>query len=542
MTTTTASSLKIPARWPRGAALAERVALVAVAAFLVYLAVRLRAVIGASYANGDNASALVLAQFLGERGHEGVVLGDYRWLEPLYALHLTRWLPAHRQAWEVAPFALYALTVAMAWWTVRRAVSGGAALGVALAMAAPSPIVLGFVGVPNAHAHTLTHSVLLSVFLVTAPGLAARGRPARAAWALALAVTLAAGATSDPLLLVGPVPAFLVACAVGERLKLLRRDVALLGGVACCAGVAAGLGLAAYATHAGIVSSGNPLALATAEQLAPHTRLLLESLALYGHGRIGGPVTVLTAVLELAGLVVMIGVPLLLLRGRTPALAFVTAADRPPAARLLLVFCAVVVAGVGGAFIASASPLDIYATRYTLALWPALLTLWAILAPPATARLALAALASVAAVLGCVQLARGDYTTPTSEFPQGAEVGALERFAAAQHVDHGYAGYWESATITAQTDFGLRLYPVIMCGAHSDGRCPPTVHRLDAWYTPQRRPMRTLYVVDEVALGVGTVVQAPPVRWGAPVAQATFGHLHAWVYDYDLARRLPEGS
>jgi hypothetical protein len=31
--------------------------------------------------------------------------------------------------------------------------------------AAPSPIVLGFVGVPNADAHTMTHSVLLGAFL-----------------------------------------------------------------------------------------------------------------------------------------------------------------------------------------------------------------------------------------------------------------------------------------------------------------------------------------------------------------------------------------
>jgi hypothetical protein len=542
MGTTNASARAAGPARTRTPALVERAALLIVGVFFVYLLVRLRAVISASYVNGDNASALVLAQFLGERGHGAVVLGDYRWLEPLYALDLTRWLPAHRQVWEVAPFAVYALTVAMAWWTVRRAVSRGAARGVALAMAAPAPIILGFVGVPNAHAHTLTHSVLLGAFLVTAPALPAWRPWQRAAWAVALAATLAAGATSDPLLLVGPVPGFLVACAVGVRLGILPRAAALLAGGACLVGAAAGLGLAAYATHEHIVDSGKAIVLAPAEQLAPHARLLLEALGLYGHGRIGGALTAFQAVVELVGLAIMIGVPVLLLRGRTGALASMRDPERTPAARLLLVFCAVVVAGVGGAFIASSSPLDIYAARYTLAMWPALLTLWAILAPADLGRIALTVLASVAAALGCVELARGDYTTPTSAFPQGPEVGALQRFVQAQRLDHGYAGYWEAAAITAQTNFRVRLYPVVTCGVNRDGRCPPTVHRLDAWYVPKPRPVRTFYVVDEVAIGVGTVIDVPPARWGPPAKQATFGKLHVWVYDFDLAGRLPEGT
>jgi hypothetical protein len=40
----------------------------------------------------------------------------------------------------------------------------------------------------------------------------------------------------------------------------------------------------------------------------------------------------------------------------------------------------------------------------------------------------------------------------------------------------------------------------------------------------------------------GTAVDVPPTRCGTPAEQATFGKLHVWVYDYDLAARLPEGA
>jgi hypothetical protein len=102
VTTTTTRTVRTGWR-PALEAWTTRAAVAAVSVFLVYLALRLRAVIGAQYANSDNASALVLAQFLGDHGHGAVILGDYRWLEPLYALHLTRWLPAHRQAWSSWP-------------------------------------------------------------------------------------------------------------------------------------------------------------------------------------------------------------------------------------------------------------------------------------------------------------------------------------------------------------------------------------------------------------------------------------------------------
>jgi hypothetical protein len=524
---------------------ALRAAYLAVAVFLLYLLARLRAVLGATYANSDSASGLVLAELLGDKGSGYAALGDYRWLEPLYAMHLTRWLPSHRVAWELAPYAVWALTVAGTWWTVRRTASARAAGVVALCLAAPSPIVLGFVGVANAHTPSAAHTVLLSAFLVTLPGLGARSRPTRAAWALALAVTLAPG-ISDQVLLVGGVLGFLVAVAAGWRLGLVARGVALLAAGACVMGVAAGQVLTELAKHDGIRTTGKTFATATADQLTPHARLLLEGVALLAHGRLGGPLTLIDVVLELVGVAAMAGVAWLAFAARRPALALVRgataaadgapAAPQPPAARLLAVFWLAAIGGVVAAFVLTSAPSDIYTTRYVVLAWPGLLVLAVLLVPARRAVPALALLATLCAVLGVVDLARGTYTTPTSPFPQGREVGALEKLVAAEGLDHGYAAYWDAATITAQTDFKARVYPLGSCDGTLDHLCPSQAHHLQSWYVPKPGRVRTFYVLDDVA--IAPVIGAPPTRLGTPARTVVLGRLHVFIYNYDIAGRL----
>ena len=191
------------------------VAIAAVGTFLVWLLADIGSVTGALYRNPDNASSFVLAELLDDRGSGYVILGNYPWLEPLYALHLTRWLPDHRQLWEAGPFVLYLASVVLIGWQVGRGVSKRAGLVVALAMAAPAPLVLGYVAVPNAHGHTLFHVALLGAFAVSVPSVAGWGGAKRALWAVGLAVTLAPGASSDVLLLIGGVLPFLMALAYG---------------------------------------------------------------------------------------------------------------------------------------------------------------------------------------------------------------------------------------------------------------------------------------------------------------------------------------
>src|SRR5438093_4302901 len=137
------------AKRPSGESVAIAFAGLSVLVFLIWSAIRIHGLLASIYQNSDIASAPVLAELLGERGSGLVTLGYYPWLEPLYALHLTRWLPDHRVAWEILPFALYGAVVALVGWTVRRTVSTAAGVAVALAMAAPAPLVIFFLGAPN---------------------------------------------------------------------------------------------------------------------------------------------------------------------------------------------------------------------------------------------------------------------------------------------------------------------------------------------------------------------------------------------------------
>src|SRR3954452_13976238 len=153
------------ARRGRGVTLEDLVIGVATAAvgvFLVWSAIRIRDITSPMYANSDIASAPVLAQLLPDKGSGHVVLGFYPWLESLFALDLTRWVPSHVSFWKAAPFLVYGLTVALAGWTVARTVSSRTGFLVALAMAAPAPLVLFLLGAPDQRLPALAHAVLLA--------------------------------------------------------------------------------------------------------------------------------------------------------------------------------------------------------------------------------------------------------------------------------------------------------------------------------------------------------------------------------------------
>jgi hypothetical protein len=284
-------------RWATYAALA------AVGAFLIWALVRAGEITGLIYQNADAAGALVLAEFFDERGSGSVVLG-YFWLEPLYALRLTRWLPAHHQVWEAGPFVVYAATVALVGWTVMRSVSRRAGLVVGLAMAAPAPVVLRVIGTPVVHQHTLTHGVILAAFLITLPRVAAWNRGRQLLWGAALALTLAPGASSDIPLLIGGVVPFLVAVLYGWLTALVPRSSAAIAATGCLAGTAGGLFLRIIAENDMIIADpgGEDFPPATPGEALEHVRLLLEVIALFVHGRWDGPFPVLDDALALGAI------------------------------------------------------------------------------------------------------------------------------------------------------------------------------------------------------------------------------------------------
>jgi hypothetical protein len=503
----------------------------AVIAFLIWAAALAGNIVEAVYTSADGAAPLLYAEYFDERGDDELVLGSSPWFEPLYALVMTKWLPNHVEVWKAGPFLLYALTVSLTGWTVARAVSRRAGLLVGLAMAAPIPTVFLFViGAANSHGHTLFHAVLLAAFLVTLPKLDGWARPARLLWATGLAITLAPGASSDVILILGGVLPFLVAVAFAGWLRLVHRGTALLAASACAVGTAGGRVIARLIEDQGIRTNGAEFPFADGAQAVENVGLLLEDVATFAHGQFGGSANTLDGALELIAIAAVVTVLVLVYRARHRLVGVVMKPGIPVERRLLTVYWAAAAAAVATAFVGSSAPdgQGIGSTRYVLILWPALLTLGVAVYGRRSLPV-VATIATVSAILGCLQLDRGDYAAP---FPvaHGEEAGRIERFVTAQGADHGYAGYGDAMTLTVQTDFDVRAYPVEPC-TNGTELAPYSGSHQGSWY--QGKPdVRTFYLVNPAS---APSVPPPPAHWGPPAAMATFGPLQLYVYDHDLA-------
>lgn len=511
------------------------IASAAVGVFLIWSAIRIRDITAHLYENSDIGSAPVLAQLLPDKGSGHVVLGYYPWLESLFALDLTRWVPSHIAFWKAAPFFVYGAIVVVVGWTVWRTVSLRTGFLVSLAMAAPAPLVIYLLGASNQRLPTLAHAVLLAAFLITTPSLERWRWHARVIWAAGLAVTLAPGVASDLLIVLGAALPFLAAVVLGWRLGLLSRDITALAGSACLVGALGGWGLERLAEHFEIVYAPPGWDVASPSTAASNGWLLLKELALFAHGRFDtGPGTAdALDVAWIAAAVAAIGATLLLAVLITRAARrFLTDAGRPASVRLLAIYWAVSLLLVSGPFVFTTVPVGINSVRYVFTLWPALLTLAAVVYGRRV-HVWFAALAGVAAVIGCVELNRNWYTPPELVYATPAEAETLERVAAAHHLDHGYASYWDAMPITLLSDFKVRAYPIEPCGRVA--YCPFHLHVIESWYTP-KPGARSFYIVGDQTLQ--PPLGPPPASWGPPAKTIRVGHLTVYVFDYDIATRL----
>jgi hypothetical protein len=527
-----------PVRRVRGVPLEDLViwvAAVCVTVFVVWSAFRVRDMAAQMYANSDISSAPVLAQLLPDKGSGYIVLGFYPWLESLFALDLTRWVPGHVAFWKAAPFLVYGITILLVGWTVWRTVSLRTGLLVTLAMAAPAPLVIYMLGAPDQRLPAFAHAVLMAAFIVTVPWLARWGYLGRGLWAATLALTLAPGVASDPLIILGAALPFLVAIAFGWRAGLLPRQVVMVAFGACLAGTVGGWGLEHLAEHYRYVYSHPDWNLGTVSSSVSNAWLLLKVTALFAHGQFvtDPPPVDRLDVVRIGVAIVAIGVVLLLVVGLARASRrFLADASRPSAPRLLAVYWGASILLVCAPYVFTTTPVALNSVRYVTTIWPALLTLVA-LVYARRAHVGLAVLATVCAVIGCFELKRDFYDPPVVVQPTPAEVAQLERIAASHDLDHGYANYWDAMPITLESDFDVRAYPIVPCGPPGN-YCPFQLHVIESWYAP-KPGARSFYVVGDQALTPH--LGSPPAAWD-PVKRIPVGHLTVYVFDYDIATRL----
>jgi hypothetical protein len=515
------------------------VAIAAVGAFLLILALRFGDVVNGIYRDSDYSSTPVIAQLLGDKGSGDVTLGNYPWIESLYALRLTRWLPDHRGVWDALPFVGYVCTVLIFAWTLRRAVSSRAALVGALAVACPAPLVLGLLGAPANRLPTLAHAILLAAFLITVPALVSRPSWARGLWAAALAVSLAPGVASDPLLVLWGVVPLIAAVAVGWRVALVTGRDAALAAAATVAGALGGRLIAGIAADDGIHKASFPVKLVAPKDWPSNAWDVLRSISQFLHGEfvLGSLSDPLAAAVSTMAAVATAGAPLLFIVTLFRLPGVLADDDRPAAQRLLLVFWITSIAGVVGALLLTDVAVGVSTVRYLLVAWPGLLALAMIVWRQKTFVI-VATLATACAVIGIVQLERGLYDNQGIG-PGDREIVGIERFVAENKLDHGYAGYWDAAPITYLSNYRALTYPVAVCGATGRGFCQFSLHTMDSWYVPDPEA-RTFLVYDTRDIPVNLI--PPPERWGRPFAQARVGNLRLYAYGYDIASVLAEGS
>jgi hypothetical protein len=515
------------------------IAVAAVSIFLVAFALKLGVIVKGIYRDADYASTPVIAQLFGDRGSGDVTLGNYPWLESLYALRLTRWLPAHRQVWEALPFIGYVLTVGVFSWTLRRAVSWRAAAVGALALACPAPLVLGLVGAPANRLPTLAHAVLLAAFLISLPGLGGKPAWVRGLWGAALALTLAPGVASDPLLVLWGVFPFLAAVGAGWWVDAFGRREAILGAAACVAGALAGPVIVGIAGDHGIHKASFPIALTPPGEWPSHAWDVLRSVAQFIHGQflldLADDDWLAAAVSAMAALAT-VGFPLLCLFVFYRLRGSLASGERPAAQKLLLVFWSTAVVASVGAVLVTDVAGGVSTVRYLLVAWPAALALAMITWPRGSPGI-VAILAAASALIGIVQLHRGQYDNQGIG-PTDQEIAGLERFVERNRLDHGYTGYWDAAPATYLSDYRALTYPIAVCASPAPGFCPFNLHTMDSWYQP-KAGVRTFFVYDtrDVPVNPGP----PPRRWGPPTARARDGSLRLYAYGYDVATVLKQG-
>lgn len=524
-------------------------ALIAAVYLAVFLA-RFPELVRRVYWNSDAATITVAAETLG-RGSVAV-FAHCSWLTSLWFLLLTRSLPLHRQLWEVAPYALSLLAVALLAWCVGRLAGRWAAVMTAALGLAASPVVNYSRLALDFHGDACVAAVVLAAFalwLVSGPS---RGR----AIAVGVLVTGYAGATlaSDALFAVAGLLPFALTGLVMLRLRLRFAGLVVIG---CSLGslpfYEASNWLTARAGIDVIVSPRAPLQLAPAGDLAANLGRLVGLVVQLGDGdysQAGWAQPVLSARSMLAvtcGVLVLLALaaPFVLLRSQLrPAVS-----TRPLA--VWGCFWSLAVAGNCAAYVLSRE-----GTQWGYYLIPVAYAIAAtvpLLLAATPGRRLLAGLAMAALTGASLVSLAGRLDAFGSAPPVASIASRVAAIARAQDAPYGYtADYWDAAALSWSTGLRVRVEPLWHCAGTST-LCPFLFNVVSTWYQPH--DSRSFVIQPTVARageeafdGLGMV--DPSSTWIDTAAASPLGRpsrvfrldreFSLYVYPYDLAARLDD--
>jgi hypothetical protein len=516
-------------------------------AYLIAVFAQFTQMVGVTYLNGDAASAPVIGElFGGSPAHREVVLGKMAWFSTLLFELATRPLPMHRQIWEAAPYALALLSAGLLAWGAWQVAGRWAATITGVIALCASPATLIWLFWLNDHSPDWFCNVLLASLLVLI-GKAGTKRVSRPLIAVVLGVGIVVGVNlaSDPLVTIGGLLPFLLAVIVtwGRRSAHRRARSSLLASGAVAVMVIVDVLTRLLMQHENVVASTaqNNNTLVSTEQFTNNFRFWWQSVAVLGNGNFFGQSASFTSVLEVACAILSIGVVILIaprVAWREISSAFGTpkadtagSSMRDDLRIAWCVFWGSSLVFLSLAFVISSVPAEIYDDRYLVGLIYAAAALLPLAAAQSSRRqAAVVAGTCVFAFTGLVGLLEGHATENTVHWPAGHLDGQVMAIARREHLDIGYAGYWDAATITWGTHLTVKVFPIQPCG---NQYCPFYEHYISSWYTP-RPGIRSFLLADSVvALSTPYMPQL-----GKPSAVYSIGQLTMYIFPYDIASHI----
>ena len=546
-----ARRLETPLRWSHWAAIPF--ALV----YLILMAHQLHLAIVSTNLDADAASGPVIGELFGAApAHANVVLGEFGWYATLLFDLGTKWLPAHRQVWEAAPYAMALAGAALAAYAVWEVAGRWAALLTAVVLICASPATVHLLLSTTQHAPVWFCLALLGAFVVLLERRAGALR-----WPVLVPLVLVAGtivgvnAGSDALVTVGAVVPFAVALGVSALLAPGRQSKrALCAGIGTLVTVGITWALTAVVMSALSVAPEpglHPTRVVLGAKTGTNFRLWWKSIAVLGNGdffhrslTVGTALEFVCGVISIAAVVSLPWLGWRALRRRTvaatPPEASGAASATDPVASARTAFYAFWCSSailLTLAFLLSAAPVDIGADRYLVGLlYAAAAVVPAAVAGHVRAEALVVAATCVFALGGIVSLADGATSHGRAFHPPPVGTGEAQRIAqiaARHHLSVGYAGYWEAAPVTWATAFRVHVYPVSVCNVGAN-LCRFDLHFISSWYEPRRHTRSFLLVDDRTSQSV----TRPTPDLGRPAAVYRLGAITMYAYDYDLAAKM----
>lgn len=516
--------------------------LVLAAVYLVTLAAQFSQLLADVYLSADNASGPVLGELYDGTGHHLVILGHSSWFSTVLFERWTQWLPAHRQLWELAPYAMALSSVAFVSWGVWRIAGRWAGAATLAVMVCAGPSLLTILMVANDHAPTWFTLALIGAFLAVLELGAVSSSSWLAVFAVVVGVLLGVNAASDVLLTISGAVPLLLAVLCTRALYPGRRTARAVWFAIASLIVALVAGLIAHGImrHDDVISAHDPKTsmLAGAEVIGTNFKLWWQSLAVLGNGDFFGMSVGFSALIAFAcaaiTLISIFFVPRIAHRELVHAVyerhGSPHTADQAARSAWCLFWASSAVL-LSLAFVFSAGPEDLTSGRYLVGVIYAAAALVPMLGRRnLLVRVAVTAGATLYAFAGCLALAQERIGPPVS--PTDPLAAAIAKVAKAEHMSIGYAGYWDADPITWATHFRVKVFPVGNCG--NQRLCGFELAIDTAWYTPRPRT-HTFLLVDPA---YPAYPSNPTPDLGRPIAVHQIGNITMYVYPYDIASRL----